>query len=92
MHGYVAQPGHLLIYITGLKPLNNMNKLKEIGVTMFITAAVISLIETIYFGCNLTPMSRAEEQWDVICALIVILAFSFMLAGKVLEKKNEKNI
>ena len=69
-----------------------MKNLKEIGAIMFITGAVLNIIETIYFGCNLTPMSRAEEQWDVICALIVILAFSFMLAGKVLEKKNEKNI
>ena len=69
-----------------------MKNLKIIGGILAIVAIGLNIIETIYFGCNLTPMSRAEEQWDVICALIVILAFSFMLAGKVLEKKNEKNI
>ena len=68
------------------------NANKKIGAILAIVSLVLNTIETIYFGCNLTPMSRAEEQWDVICALIVILAFSFMLAGKVLEKKNEKNI
>ena len=64
-----------------------MKNLKKIGAILAIVSLVLNIIETIYFGCNLTPMSRAEEQWDVFCALLIGLAICFVIAGNFIEEK-----
>jgi len=65
-----------------------MKKLLEIGAYIFIGAVLLNIIETIYFGCNRTPMSRAEEQWDVICSLLLNLGVTFMAVGFLMNKKD----
>lgn len=64
-----------------------MKNLKKIAAILAIVSLVLNTIETIYFGCNLTPMSRAEEQWDTICALLIGLAICFVIAGHFIEEK-----
>ena len=76
-----------------LKTKKAVKKLLEIGPFIFIGAVLLNIIETIYFGCNTEPMSRAEEFWDVICELLVNLGLSFMLINCLMNKKdNEKTI
>ena len=69
-----------------------MKKLLEIGSYILILGVVLNIIETVYFGCNKVAMSRAEEQWDVICSLIVILGLSVVLVGSFNKKDNEESI
>jgi hypothetical protein len=65
-----------------------VKKLLEIGAYIFIGAVLLNIIETIYFGCNMTPMSRAEEFWDVICRLLLTLGVTFMAVGFLMNKKD----
>ena len=70
-----------------------MKKLLEIGAYIFIGSVLLNIIETIYFGCNKVAMSRAEEQWDVICSLLLNLGVTFMAVGFLINKKdNEESI
>lgn len=64
-----------------------MKKLLEIGSYILILGVVLNILETIYFGCNKVAMSRAEEQWDVICSLIFMLGLSFVLVGSFNKEK-----
>jgi len=70
-----------------------MKKLLEIGAYIFIGSVLLNIIETIYFGCNMTALSREEEFWDVICSLLLNLGVTFMAVGFLINKKdNEKSI
>jgi len=75
------------------KTKKTVKKLVEIGAYIFIGAVLLNIIETIYFGCNMTPMSRSEEFLDVICWLLLNLGVTFMVVGSLMNKKdNEKTI
>jgi ABC-type branched-subunit amino acid transport system permease subunit len=67
-----------------------VKKLLEIGAYIFIGAVLLNIIETIYFGCNMTPMSKAEEFWDVICWLLLNLGVTFMAVGFLMNKKDNE--
>ena len=70
-----------------------MKKVLDTGPFIFIGAVLLNIIETIYFGCNIEPLSRQEEFWDVICELLVNLGLTFMIIRCLMNKKdNEKTI
>ena len=53
-----------------------MNKLFLIGIIMFATAVILNVLETAYYGFNMHPISKNEEQWDVYCKLLANLGLS----------------
>lgn len=58
------------------------------NITVFLLGALFGLLETNYFGWNLTPQSEAELVCDGITTLIIALAF--LPATKAKENSNEQ--
>lgn len=62
-----------------------------IGIWITILSFIVNTVETVYFGFNLHPASRLEEQWDVACKLLLNLGVILMAIGwfNRKEKNNE---
>lgn len=39
------------------------------GILLIAVSIIVNVVETIYFGCNVTAASPAEAIWDAICSL-----------------------
>lgn len=41
-----------------------MNNLFKIGIWVALVAIILNALETAYFGFNMHPICKQEEQWD----------------------------
>jgi cell division protein FtsX len=56
-----------------------IKQLTEYALYILFFSIVFNIVETIYFGCNMTAMSRGEEICDVISLLGVNLGLILAL-------------
>jgi hypothetical protein len=66
-----------------------MNKLFKTGIWVAVVAIILNALETAYFGFNMHPICKEEEQWDVVCKLLLNVGISFSLIGLFLNKKQD---
>ncbi len=45
------------------------------GYVLMVLGIVLSIIETWYFGWNMTPQSISEQYCDTFCGLLVLIGF-----------------
>jgi hypothetical protein len=68
-----------------------MSKLFKIGVWVAVVAIILNAVETAYFGFNMHPICKEEEQWDVACKLLLNVGISFSLIGLFTKKQENGN-
>ena len=65
-----------------------MNNLFKIGIWVVVVAIVLNALETAYFGFNIHPICKQEEQWDVACKLLLNVGIVFSLIGLFTKKQD----
>ena len=69
-----------------------MNNLFKIGIWVAVVAIILNALETAYFGFNMHPICKQEEQWDVACKLLLNVGISLSLVGLFTKKQDNDNI
>ncbi len=67
-----------------------MNKLFKTGIWVAVVAIILNAVETAYFGFNMHPICKEEEQWDVACKLLLNVGISFSLVGLFTKKQEDE--
>ena len=67
-----------------------MNKLFKTGICVAVVAIILNAISTAYFGFNMHPICKEEEQWDVACKLLINIAISLSLIGLFTKKQDNE--
>jgi hypothetical protein len=57
------------------------DKIFKIGICISFAGIILNALETAYFGFNIHPICKQEEQWDVACMLLIRIGISFSLVG-----------
>lgn len=65
-----------------------MNNLFKIGIWVAVVAIILNALETAYFGFNMHPICKQEEQWDVACKLLLNVGICFSLVGLFTKKQD----
>jgi hypothetical protein len=65
-----------------------MNKLFKIGIWVAVVAIILNALETAYFGFNMHPICKEEEQWDVACKLLLNVGICLSLIGLFTKKQD----
>lgn len=65
-----------------------MNNLFKIGIWVAVVAIILNALETAYFGFNMHPICKQEEQWDVACKLLLNVGISLILVGLFTKKQD----
>jgi hypothetical protein len=65
-----------------------MNNLFKIGIWVAVVAIILNALETAYFGFNMHPICKQEEQWDVACKLLLNVGICFSLVGFFTKKQD----
>jgi hypothetical protein len=58
-----------------------MKAIFKIGIWVAVVAIILNALETAYFGFNMHPICKQEEQWDVACKLLLNIGISLSLIG-----------
>jgi hypothetical protein len=67
-----------------------MDKLFKIGIWVAVVAIILNALETAYFGFNMHPICKEEEQWDVACKLLLNVGIIFSLVGLFTKKQEDE--
>ncbi len=67
-----------------------MNNLFKIGIWVALVAIILNALETAYFGFNMHPICKQEEQWDVACKLLLNVEIYFSLVGLFTKKQEDE--
>ena len=67
----------------------NLRKICLIGYWLIIAGAVFAVIETLYFGSNWLPMSKAELICDLIATTIMSSGTSLFVLCFVIKTNND---
>ncbi len=67
-----------------------MNNLFKIGIWVALVAIILNALETAYFGFNMHPICKQEEQWDVACKLLLNVGIYFSLVGLFTKKQEDE--
>lgn len=66
------------------------NNLFKIGIWVALVAIILNTLETAYFGFNMHPICKQEEQWDVACKLLLNVGIYFSLVGLFTKKQEDE--
>tara|TARA_R110000868_G_scaffold378816_1_gene644420 strand:+ start:1320 stop:1514 length:195 start_codon:yes stop_codon:yes gene_type:complete len=64
-----------------------MKNLFQIGIWTIIASLLLNALETAYFGFNMHPICKQEEQWDVACILLFNLGLCLAALGLLNKNK-----